>query len=125
MSTISTRKTVLIVPLDWGLGHATRDIPLIHELLNAGCKVVIAAEGKHASLLQQEFPDLTLLPLPGYRIQYAQKGWLFGWKIIQQIPMGRLGKPDEVAGLCDYLASDEAAFVTGANIALNGGKHMQ
>lgn len=86
MSTISTRKTVLIVPLDWGLGHATRDIPLIHELLNAGCKVVIAAEGKHASLLQQEFPDLTLLPLPGYRIQYAQKGWFFGWKIIQQIP---------------------------------------
>ena len=86
MSTISTRKTILIVPLDWGLGHATRDIPLIHELLNAGCKVVIAAEGKHASLLQQEFPELTLLPLPGYRIQYTQKGWLFGLKIIQQIP---------------------------------------
>lgn len=86
MSTISTRKTILIVPLDWGLGHATRDIPLIHELLNAGCKVVIAAEGKHAALLQQEFPELTLLPLPGYRIQYTQKGWLFGWKIIQQIP---------------------------------------
>jgi len=86
LSTISTRKTILIVPLDWGLGHATRDIPLIHELLNAGCKVVIAAEGKHAALLQQEFPELTMLSLPGYRIQYAQKGWFFGWKIIQQIP---------------------------------------
>ncbi|MVT07101.1 glycosyltransferase [Chitinophaga tropicalis] len=86
MSTKSTRKTILVVPLDWGLGHATRDIPLIHELLNAGCNVVIAAEGKHAALLQQEFPQLTILPLPGYRIQYAQKGWLFGWKIIQQIP---------------------------------------
>jgi acetoacetyl-CoA reductase len=46
-------------------------------------------------------------------------------KIIPQIPMGRLGKPDEVAGLCAYLASDEAAFVTGANIAINGGQHMQ
>ena len=46
-------------------------------------------------------------------------------KIIPQIPMGRLGKPDEVAGLCAYLASDEAAFLTGANIALNGGQHMQ
>jgi acetoacetyl-CoA reductase len=46
-------------------------------------------------------------------------------KIIPQIPMGRLGQPDEVAGLCAYLASDEAAFVTGANIAINGGQHMQ
>jgi acetoacetyl-CoA reductase len=45
-------------------------------------------------------------------------------KIIPQIPMGRLGKPDEVAGLCAYLASDEAAFLTGANIAINGGQHM-
>jgi acetoacetyl-CoA reductase len=45
-------------------------------------------------------------------------------KIVPQIPIGRLGKPEEVAGLCAYLASDEAAFVTGANIAINGGQHM-
>jgi acetoacetyl-CoA reductase len=45
-------------------------------------------------------------------------------KILPQIPLGRLGKPDEVAGLCAYLASEEAAFVTGANIAINGGQHM-
>ncbi len=45
-------------------------------------------------------------------------------KIIPQIPMGRLGKPEEVAGLVAYLASNEAAFVTGANIAINGGQHM-
>ena len=46
-------------------------------------------------------------------------------KIIPHIPMARLGKPEEVAGLVAYLASDEAAFVTGANIAINGGQHMQ
>ncbi|HEU4852358.1 MAG TPA: beta-ketoacyl-ACP reductase [Telluria sp.] len=45
-------------------------------------------------------------------------------KIVPQIPMGRLGKPEEVAGLVAYLASDEAAFVTGSNIAINGGQHM-
>jgi acetoacetyl-CoA reductase len=45
-------------------------------------------------------------------------------KIIPQIPIGRLGKPEEVAGLVAYLCSDEAAFVTGANIAINGGQHM-
>ena len=46
-------------------------------------------------------------------------------KILPQIPVGRLGKPEEVAGLIIYLASDEAAFVSGANIAINGGQHMQ
>jgi len=46
-------------------------------------------------------------------------------KILPQIPVGRLGKPEEVAGLIIYLASEEAAFVTGANIAIHGGQHMQ
>jgi acetoacetyl-CoA reductase len=46
-------------------------------------------------------------------------------KILPHIPIGRLGKPEEVAGLIIYLASEEAAFVTGANIAINGGQHMQ
>jgi acetoacetyl-CoA reductase len=45
-------------------------------------------------------------------------------KILPQIPTSRLGKPEEVAGLIIYLCSEEAAFVTGANIAINGGQHM-
>ncbi|HZR68842.1 MAG TPA: acetoacetyl-CoA reductase [Burkholderiales bacterium] len=45
-------------------------------------------------------------------------------KILPQIPVGRLGKPEEVAGLIIYLCSEEAAFVNGANIAINGGQHM-
>ncbi|HEX5392462.1 MAG TPA: beta-ketoacyl-ACP reductase [Rhodocyclaceae bacterium] len=45
-------------------------------------------------------------------------------KILPQIPMGRLGKPEEIAGLVAYLSSDEAAFVTGGNISINGGQHM-
>jgi acetoacetyl-CoA reductase len=46
-------------------------------------------------------------------------------KILPQNPLGRLGRPEEIAGLIIYLCSDEAAFVTGANIAINGGQHMQ
>jgi acetoacetyl-CoA reductase len=45
-------------------------------------------------------------------------------KILPQIPVARLGKPEEIAGLVAYLSSDEAAFVTGANISINGGQHM-
>ena len=45
-------------------------------------------------------------------------------KILPHIPMNRLGKPEEIAGLIAYLSSDEAAFVTGANISINGGQHM-
>ena len=45
-------------------------------------------------------------------------------KIITQIPVGRLGKPEEVAELVAYLCLDEAGFMTGANVAINGGQHM-
>jgi acetoacetyl-CoA reductase len=45
-------------------------------------------------------------------------------KILPQIPVGRLGEPDEVAGLVAFLVSEEAAFMTGANLAINGGQHM-
>jgi acetoacetyl-CoA reductase len=45
-------------------------------------------------------------------------------KILPQIPMGRLGEPDEIAGLIAYLVSEDAGFMTGANLAINGGQHM-
>lgn len=45
-------------------------------------------------------------------------------KILPQIPMGRLGEPDEVAGLVAFLVSEQAGFMTGANLAINGGQHM-
>jgi acetoacetyl-CoA reductase len=65
---------------------------------------------------------------PGYigtRMVRAIAQEILEAKIIPQIPMGRLGTPEEVAGLVAYLAGEEAAFVTGANIAINGGQHMQ
>jgi acetoacetyl-CoA reductase len=46
-------------------------------------------------------------------------------KIIPEIPVRRLGLPEEIAGLIIYLCSDEAAFITGANVSINGGQHMQ
>ncbi|MCC8392563.1 acetoacetyl-CoA reductase [Paraburkholderia sp. MMS20-SJTR3] len=64
---------------------------------------------------------------PGYlatRMVTAVPQQILETKILPQIPMGRLGKPEEVAALVAFLCSDDAGFVTGANIAINGGQHM-
>lgn len=64
---------------------------------------------------------------PGYigtKMVMAIDKTVLDTKILPQIPIARLGKPEEVAGLIIYLCSEEAAFVTGANIAINGGQHM-
>ena len=61
---------VLVTPLNWGLGHATRCIPIIRNLLTLGHEVHIGSDGLALSLLQNEFPDLHFIELPGYNIQY-------------------------------------------------------
>lgn len=75
---------ILVAPLDWGLGHATRCIPLIKVLLSAGCCVTIAASGATKRLLQKEFSELKFLELPGYNIRYSKKDVLFS--VFIQIP---------------------------------------
>ncbi|MDB5191241.1 MAG: glycosyl transferase family 28 [Segetibacter sp.] len=78
--------TVLVAPLDWGIGHATRCIPIINQLLHSNCRVIIAAEGLQKHLLQLEFPHLQILPLMGYRITYSTNKRLLPLKIILQLP---------------------------------------
>jgi uncharacterized protein (TIGR00661 family) len=77
---------ILVAPLDWGLGHATRCIPIIKALLANGYEVLLAGEGKQASLLRQEFPQLICLPLKGYRIRYSRARWWLPFKLLQQLP---------------------------------------
>jgi predicted glycosyltransferase len=77
---------VLVAPLDWGLGHATRCVPIVRELIAQGCSVLLAGEGKTKALLQLEFPTVPFVDLPGYRIEYASSGWGLAAKIVAQIP---------------------------------------
>ncbi len=77
---------VLVSPLDWGLGHATRCIPIIKDLQSAGCTVYVACDETARSLLSPEFPDVRFLLLPGYGIRYASSKRWFAFKILQQIP---------------------------------------
>ena len=86
MNTAKHNIKVLVAPLDWGLGHATRCIPLINALLNQGYEVILAGEGPQAALLQAEFPHLPLLPLKGYKVTYTRHRWLFPLKILIQLP---------------------------------------
>lgn len=78
------KPNILVAPLDWGLGHATRCIPLIAQLLQQGCKVWLAADGPQATVLHEAFPNLPMLQLPGYEVRYSSKAvW---WKILSQVP---------------------------------------
>ena len=80
------QKKVLIAPLDWGLGHATRCIPVITAFIELGYHVTIATEGAHEIILREAFPGLTFLRLKGYGIRYSKKAAGFTFKMILQIP---------------------------------------
>jgi UDP:flavonoid glycosyltransferase YjiC (YdhE family) len=77
---------VLVSPLDWGLGHATRCIPVIRELLARGVRVIIASSGSQMALLSAEFPDLEIVEIPGYGIRYSAKKGRLVRGLIMRIP---------------------------------------
>jgi len=79
-------KKILVAPLNWGLGHATRCIPIIKALQQEGFEPIIATDGVALTLLQKEFPVLTFLTLPSYEISYAKKGIFFKWKLLFDSP---------------------------------------
>jgi uncharacterized protein (TIGR00661 family) len=83
---LSKNLKILVAPLDWGLGHASRCIPLIKELSANGFQVFVAADGTVKSLLQQEFPALTYISLPGYDIYYSRNRFWLPMTIALQIP---------------------------------------
>ncbi len=80
------KSRVLVAPLDWGLGHVTRCIPIINRLIQQDCEVIIAAGGACRLLLEKEFPNLTVLDLEGYNIQYSRKKYWMRVKLFLQLP---------------------------------------
>ena len=72
-SLIPSRSKVLVAPLNWGLGHATRSIPIIKELIENNCTIVIASDGNALALLRMEFPTIEAIELPSYNIHYKYK----------------------------------------------------
>ncbi|OUR94657.1 glycosyltransferase [Flavobacteriales bacterium 34_180_T64] len=80
------RKRILVAPLNWGLGHATRCIPIINALINQNFEPVIASDGSALKLLQKEFPKLKTIELPSYNIQYSKKASGLKWKLLRNAP---------------------------------------
>lgn len=83
---LSEKPRILVAPLDWGLGHTTRCVPVIKELLAQGCDVILAGNENQAVLLNKEFPDLQLIHLDGYAIRYSRKAWSLPFRILFQVP---------------------------------------
>ncbi|HMS66714.1 MAG TPA: formate dehydrogenase accessory sulfurtransferase FdhD, partial [Saprospiraceae bacterium] len=77
-------KTIVVAPLNWGLGHASRCIPLINQALSQNNKVIIASDGIALNLLRKEFPKLKFYELPAYDIKYPFSFILFN--LIWQSP---------------------------------------
>jgi len=78
-------KKIIVAPLNWGLGHASRCIPIIDHFLSEGNEVILASDGAAGKLLQAEYPMLSYYELPGYNIMYQRKGSL-AWAIAKQLP---------------------------------------
>lgn len=80
------KKRILVAPLNWGLGHATRCIPIIKALIKQNFEPMIASDGFALELLKKEFPDLECIELPSYDIQYSKKKKNFKLKLIKDSP---------------------------------------
>ncbi|MBK8341516.1 MAG: glycosyl transferase family 28 [Flavobacteriales bacterium] len=76
---------ILVAPLDWGLGHAARCVPVVNALLEAGAVPVLGADGGPLALLREEFPGLAHVRIPGVPVRYA-RGKSQLWSMARQFP---------------------------------------
>lgn len=79
-------KRILVAPLNWGLGHATRSIPIIKALISQNYQPIIASDGVALKLLQKEFPGISTIELPAYNVTYPTKGKHFKIKLLKDAP---------------------------------------
>ena len=81
---MNDQKRILVAPLNWGLGHATRCIPIIRFLQKQNTQVFLASDGRAYHLLLQEFPELPIFQLPAYNITYRTSNMM--WNMAFQFP---------------------------------------
>lgn len=99
-------KRILVAPLHWGLGHATRCIPIINALIEHQFEVIIASDGHALDLLRKEFPNLDYLELPSYNISYPKNG-NFKWHFFKLAPSILKAIKSEKKVIRDYLKTHQ------------------
>lgn len=109
------KPVVLIAPLDWGLGHATRCIPIIRFLMSANYNIIIAAEGAQKKLLETEFPTLKIVHLPGYRLRYGRSKWKTVFNIFLQVPKIFKAIRKENDWLKNFVANNTVNYIISDN----------
>jgi uncharacterized protein (TIGR00661 family) len=114
-NTTPEKPVVLLSPLDWGLGHTTRCIPIISELLHQGCNVIIACNSTQKALLSREFPQLSYVHLSGYNLKYGKKRWGTIVRIILQTPKILIKINNEKTWLNIFLKSQMVDLIISDN----------
>lgn len=104
---------ILIAPLDWGLGHAARCIPLINMFLNQDKEVAIASSGGALAMLKKEFPELTFYELPPYNIHYEYSSMVVN--MILQLPKMRSVMLKENRAVAEILNDFDADLIISDN----------
>ncbi|TMM29911.1 glycosyltransferase [Polaribacter aestuariivivens] len=99
------QKKVIVAPLNWGLGHASRCVPIIHALISENFVPIIASDGKALEFLQQEFPALESIILPSYKIKYGKK---LKWSLLLQTPFIFRAIQQEKEIIHNFINSDKS-----------------
>jgi UDP-N-acetylglucosamine transferase subunit ALG13 len=86
INTVKEKPLLLFSPLDWGLGHTFRSIPLITQYILQGYKIIVACNSTQKVILQPEFPEVGFVDVRGYGISYGGSGTVTKLKILLQIP---------------------------------------
>ena len=71
------QQTIFYCVLNWGVGHATRSVPIIKNYIDQGNTLILFSDGEAKTLLETSFPDLTIHDLPSYKIKYKSQNFLF------------------------------------------------
>lgn len=105
---------ILVAPLNWGLGHASRCISLIERLQSDGNEVVLGGDGESLTLLHKHFPDLAVLPLAHLNLRYG-KGKRQVWAIVRSLPKIVRSAVSDHKMLADYLRYEQIDEVISDN----------
>ncbi len=115
MPNFTNNKKIIIAPLNWGLGHATRCIPIINALLKENFEPIIASDGDALKLLQKEFPELKNFELPSYSIQYTKKGENLKYRLLFDSPKILKAIKEEKKNIAKIIEEEDVSGIISDN----------